>query len=158
MAEKSEGPVYSRQSLFPGLFSAQISTLQEFVPEAFFEPDTDPVSITLAHLPCGTNPVFLATIDARTAGELSALDLVSRTLNQNLLDNYQDVLTAMNMISSLDSELDHSSSTICQTRQILGAAHTEICCHPEVFFRQVQKRANLGKVLDLLQAVDRTDT
>jgi len=93
---------YARAHLFKGLERGQLATLQEFVPDAFFEEGVDATGIVLAMLPLPSDPSFMEQLQRLERGEARALEIVSRNLNKNLLDNYQDVLQAMNMISTLN--------------------------------------------------------
>ncbi|OHT00749.1 hypothetical protein TRFO_32425 [Tritrichomonas foetus] len=151
--EQKEEPVFPRKKLFPKISPAQIKTVMQFVPDQIYESDNDPIETTFDLLPHGTDPNFLTEIEALQRGQLEALDIVSRNLNQNLLENYTDVLKAMSLISDLNNQLNLSTQNIRQTRQVLHSAESEICDHPQTFFRQIQKQKNLKSVLDLLDLV-----
>lgn len=146
---------YAKADLFVGLKPDQLSTLQQFVPDDFFDEGTDPLSEVLDLLPPPSDPTFSEKLEALERGQSQSLETISRHLNKNLLDNYQEVLQAMNMISVLNHQLHLSASNIRTTREVLHTAEAEICDRPQVFFNQILKKNNTKTVLDLLQKVDK---
>jgi hypothetical protein len=83
-------------------------------------------------------------------GQSTSLDIVSSNLTSNLLNNYQEVLEAMNLILLLNYQLNLSTTNIRETRQVLMHAKDEICQHPLSFFRQISKPKNLAVVMELV--------
>jgi hypothetical protein len=147
-------PPYSHEHLFPGVPQSQLEVLQHFLPDEFFNEEIDAIQETFNLLPPATDPSFLSKVDSLVAGETAALDTVSRRLNQNLLDNYKDVLLAMDRISALNYQLNESIANIDASRKVLRRAEMEICDQPRVFFRQILKRRNLDTVLEVLGTVN----
>ena len=150
-----EATPYAKADLFVGLKPEQLATLQQFVPDDFFDEGIDPLSEVLGLLPAPDDPTFAEKLEALERGQSQSLETISRHLNKNLLDNYQEVLQAMNMISLLNHQLNLSATNIRTTREVLHTAEAEICDRPQVFFNQILKKNNTKTVLDLLQKVDK---
>lgn len=157
--QTNEEPEFNRKKLFPNITTDQIHTLQKFVPDEFYESNTDPIEVTLKLLPQAmvvsnnVDPGFLAEADNLQKGFMDSVDIVSRNLSANLEAKYNDVLKAMTLIAELNNQLNLSTQNIRQARQVLHLAESEICDHPQSFFRQIQKQKNLKSVLDLLNLV-----
>ena len=133
----------------------QQETIKQFVPECFFAKDgVDAIETTLSLIPDFDDENFDQKLDEIIVGENDSLDMISRNLNKNLLDNYSNYLKSMQMISDLNRQLNLATSNIRQTRQVMLAAEGEICDHPRHFFRQIQKKKNLALVIDLVTAVN----
>lgn len=137
-------------------FSAeQLDTIKQYVPEKFFEKDVeDPIAATIDLIPSIDDPNFDQLLTDRIQGESEALDMISRSLNKDLLANYNTYLKSMQMISELNRQLNLTTSNVRQTRQVMLAAETEISETPRIFFRQIVKRKNLASVIELVAAVN----
>lgn len=140
--------------IFPDLKPDQEKLINDFVPDKFFESaDIDPIAVTLSLLESAESNEFIPQIEKQLDGRLEALDMISRTLNQNLLANYTGVLNAMNLISDLNEQLNIVASSIGQTRTVLQSARKEICDHPQTFFKQIQIQNNLNNIVKLVNDV-----
>ena len=151
-----ESKSFTYEQLFGELSESQKSTLSSSVSDMFYTngSDVDPISLALAALPNGDSEDFTKMLDKYTDGKMASLDMVSRHLNQNLLENYQEVVKAMTMISNLNTCLNNSADEIRSTRDILSAADKEIYENPSRFFKQIQKQKNLNKVLELISEIN----
>jgi len=133
----------------------QAEIVRKYVPETFFSSnETDPIGETLDLLPSADSPDFARFVEERYAGESESLDIISKTLNDNLIKNYSSYIESMQMISDLNHQLNMTTSNIRQTRQVMLSAESEICDHPRSFFRQIAKKKNLSTVIDLVTAVN----
>ncbi|KAH0787808.1 coiled-coil domain-containing protein [Histomonas meleagridis] len=150
-----EKQTFPHQHLFPNITEEQKQTLIDYIPDVFYENDKDfdPIDFSLSLLPDADNPDFNKELDKLSNGQMDSLDIVSRNLNQNVLENYTEVIRAMTLISDLNNHLNVSAQNISQARQILSNTDREICEHPDKFFRQVTKQQNLDKVLGLLNEI-----
>ncbi|EAY05740.1 hypothetical protein TVAG_100630 [Trichomonas vaginalis G3] len=133
----------------------QLDLIKQYVPEKFFAKDVeDPIAETIALIPSIDDPNFDQLLTDRIQGESEALDMISRSLNKDLLANYNTYLKSMQMISELNRQLNLTTSNVRQTRQVMLAAETEISETPRVFFRQIVKKKNLASVIELVAAVN----
>ncbi|KAK8894534.1 hypothetical protein M9Y10_022968 [Tritrichomonas musculus] len=153
--DQNEEPEFPRKKLFPKITTEQIKVLNRFVPDQLYESETDAIEVTLDLLPHASDPNFISEAESLQKGFIESVDIVSKNLMANLEAKYNDVLKAMNLISDLNNQLNLSTQNISITRQVLQSAESEICDHPRIFFRQIQKQKNLKIVLDLLDRVQK---
>lgn len=136
------------------LSAAQRAALEGAVPGEFYcGGEVDAVAAALSALPAGCDAGFAGALEQRTGAQMAALETVSRHLNRNLLENYQEVVRAMSMISELNGALNASADAVRAARSVVAAADREVCGQPAAFFRQVQKRRNLQRVAELVAEV-----
>lgn len=151
--EQSQNALISSSKLFPDINAQQFAIITQFIPNQFYDNNSDAVQVTFNLLPNGTDPHFVDEANLLEQKFISAVDIVSKNLTFQLQAKYLDVLKAMNLISDLNNQLNLSTQNISILRQILQKADSEICQNPENFFHQIQKQKNLKSVLDLLDLV-----
>jgi hypothetical protein len=146
----------SRETLFASVPQCDIDVLHKYLPDIFLEDGIDPISPTFQQLPPADDPTFLFSVDSLISGESAALKLIDHLIDQTILDKYQEILGAMDRISDLNHQIDVSTSSIQTAQDCLAQADREICDRAMYFFRQVQKRKNIDRLIAYIQDLHRT--
>ncbi|BFI25231.1 syndetin [Marchantia polymorpha subsp. ruderalis] len=119
--------------------------------ENFYEEGFDPVRFLLEHLPEESSQMTQQYFESKVGGRLLQLDVVTEKLSKQVMENHEEMVQGMQLVTELDRDLQLTSIICKNGRRFLSMAAQEVS-------QDLLVAANVRKkqvLLDLLPVLER---
>ncbi|KAL2652577.1 hypothetical protein R1flu_020705 [Riccia fluitans] len=123
----------------------------EELEESFYEEKFDPVRFMLEHLPEDSSQMTREYFDKQVGERLTQLDLVTERLSKQVMENHEEMVQGMQLVTELDRDLQLSNIICKNGRRFLSMAAQEVS-HDLLVAANVRKKQ---VILDLLPVLER---
>ncbi|KAL3684404.1 hypothetical protein R1sor_002426 [Riccia sorocarpa] len=124
----------------------------EELEEGFYEDKFDPVRFMLEHLPEESNQMTRDYFDKQVGVRMVQLDLVTEKLSKQVMENHEEMVQGMQLVTELDRDLQLSNIICKNGRRFLSMAAQEVS-HDLLVAANVRKKQVLLDLFPILERI-----
>ncbi|CAM6082152.1 unnamed protein product [Calypogeia fissa] len=136
----------------PSIYGVKPSVKAEELGEDFYEEGFDPIRHMLENLPAESNDLSQQYFDTKGGEKLLQLDMITERLSKQVVENHEEMVKGMQLVTELDRDLQLSSIICKNGRRFLSMAAQEVT-QDLVVAENVKKKQVLLNLLPVLERI-----